>query len=83
MNSNCLIFCFFCLLVLGACNEQTPIPKPKAQIRLEYPQGKLATLETANFIINYNNLANPKENKDLAYTLEYPDMKVAHFLSHR
>jgi gliding motility-associated lipoprotein GldD len=83
MNSNCLIFCFFCLLVLGACNEQTPIPKPKAQIRLEYPQGELATLETANFIINYNNLANPKENKDLAYTLEYPEMKGAIFLSYR
>ncbi len=68
---------------MGACNNQTPIPKPKAQIRLEYPQGELATLETANFSINYNKLANPKENKDLAYTLEYPEMKGAIFLSYR
>lgn len=83
MNSNYLIFCFFCLLALGACNDVTPIPKPKAQIRLEYPQGELATLETASFTINYNNLANPKENKDLAYTLEYPEMKGAIFLSYR
>jgi gliding motility-associated lipoprotein GldD len=28
-------------------------------------------------------LANPKENKDLAYTLEYPEMKGAIFLSYR
>jgi len=83
MKSNYLIFCFFCLIGMAACNDETPIPKPKAQIRLEYPKGELATLETPNFTITYNKLANPKANKDLAYTLEYPEMKGAIFLSYR
>lgn len=74
---------FLCLIVLGACKEYNPIPKPKAQIRLEYPQGELATLETSNFSINYNQLAIPKQNKNLAYTLEYPEMKGAIFLSYK
>jgi gliding motility-associated lipoprotein GldD len=83
MNNNYFILCFFCLFGMAACNDESPIPKPKAQIRLEYPQGELATLETANFSISYNKLANPKENKDMAYTLEYPEMKGAIFLSYR
>ncbi|MFD0799016.1 gliding motility lipoprotein GldD [Maribacter chungangensis] len=83
MTSKYLTFCIVCFFVLVGCKEETPIPKPKAQIRLEYPQGELATLETANFSVNYNKLAIPKENKDLAYTLEYPEMKGAIFLSYR
>lgn len=74
------ILVFF--IALG-CKEAEPIPKPKAQMRLEYPQGKLATLETAQFIVNYNQLANPEQNKDMAYTLEYPHMKGAIFLNYR
>jgi gliding motility-associated lipoprotein GldD len=83
MNNNYFILCFFCLFGMAACNDESPIPKPKAQIRLEYPQGELATLETANFSISYNKLANPKENNEMAYTLEYPEMKGAIFLSYR
>ena len=41
------------LLLVISCKEE-PIPKPKAQMRLEYPAGKLATLETENFIFQYN-----------------------------
>ena len=82
MNYKYLVPCFLCVFFVIGCNEETPIPKPKAQIRLEYPQGKLATLETANFSINYNQRAKPKKNKDLAFTLEYPEMKGAIFLSY-
>ncbi len=74
-------YLFFAIFMVS-CQQETPIPKPKAQIRLEYPQGQLATLETANFSINYNKRAIPKENKDMAFTLEYPEMKGAIFLSY-
>jgi gliding motility-associated lipoprotein GldD len=83
MNCKYFVFGFLCFVFIIGCKEEFLIPKPKAQIRLEYAQGELDTLETANFSINYNQLANPKKNKDMAYTLEYPEMKGAIFLSYR
>lgn len=83
MNNTHVLLYFLVFIIMSGCKESEPIPKPKAQIRLDYPQGKLATLETSKFSINYNQLANPKENKDMAYTLEYPQMKGAIFLSYR
>jgi gliding motility-associated lipoprotein GldD len=66
-----------------SCQDEVPIPKPKAQIRLEYPKGELASLETEDFKFKYNQFASPKINKDNAYTLEYPEMKGAIFLSYK
>ena len=83
MNNTHVLLYFLVFIIMSGCKESEAIPKPKAQIRLDYPQGKLATLETSKFSINYNQLANPKENKDMAYTLEYPQMKGAIFLSYR
>lgn len=83
MNNTHVLLYFLVFIIMSGCKESEPIPKPKAQIRLDYPQGKLATLETSKFSINYNQLANPKENKDMAYTLEYPQMNGAIFLSYR
>jgi len=71
------------LLFLGVSCQDQPIPKPKAKIRLEYPQGNLAELETENFSFKYNQLATPKLNGDKAYTIAYPDMKGAIFLSYK
>jgi len=83
MNCKYLVLYLLCFIFILGCAGEVPVPKPKAQIRLEYPQGALATLETANFSINYNKRANPKENKDMAFTLDYPEMKGAIFLSYR
>lgn len=83
MNHSSVILYLLCFIFIIGCKGESTIPKPKAQIRLEYLKGELATLETANFSIDYNQLANPKKNKDMAYTLEYPDMKGAIFLSYR
>lgn len=75
-----LIVVCFCLFF--ACDEQA-IPKPKAQIRLEYPPGNLLPLETDNFKFQYNQLANAKLNAENAFSLEYPEMKGAIFLSYK
>ena len=69
------------LFVMSCQDEQ--IPKPKAKMRLEYPQGKLADLETENFSFKYNQLANAELNNDKAYTISYPDMKGSIFLSYK
>lgn len=70
------------VLFVTSCQDE-PIPKPKAKIRLEYPQGKLADLETENFSFKYNQLAVAKLNGDKAYTISYPEMKGAIFLSYK
>src|SRR6056297_269143 len=75
-----LIVICFCLFF--GCKEQA-IPKPKAQIRLEYPPGNLLPLETDNFKFQYNQLAKAKLNTENAFSLEYPEMKGAIFLSYK
>lgn len=70
------------LCTVAACKNE-PIPKPKAEIRLEYPQGALATLETENFKFQYNELSKPEANKNKAYTLAYPEMNGAIFISYK
>jgi gliding motility-associated lipoprotein GldD len=69
------------LIFAISCNDG-PIPKPKAKMRLEYPQGKLANLETENFSFKYNQLAKAELNNENGYTIAYPDMKGAIFLSY-
>lgn len=68
-------------LVVGCKGE--PIPKPKAQIRLEYPEGSPTLLETDDFLFRYNGLAQASANMENAYTISYPDMKGAIFLSYK
>ncbi|MFS4468775.1 gliding motility lipoprotein GldD [Maribacter sp. 2210JD10-5] len=75
------VICFVLLLV--NCKEENPIPKPKALMRLEYPQGQLETLKTDNFEFQYNELAKAKANNEEAFTIEYPEMKGAIFISYK
>lgn len=70
------------VLCISSCKEEV-IPKPKAQMRLEYPQVELATLETNDFTFQYNKLAKAEAIKQDAFTLEYPDMKGAIFISYK
>lgn len=71
----------FLLLVLSCKEEQ--IPKPKAQIRLEYPLGKLATIETKDFTFQYNEFANIESSGREAVTLSYPNMNGAIFINYK
>lgn len=71
----------FLLLVL-ACKED-PIPKPKAQIRLEYPAGKSVSLETDDFTFQYNQFANITSRSKESVTLNYPEMKGAIFINYK
>lgn len=77
-----MVLLFVFIVFLGSCEDQ-PIPKPKAQMRLEYPQGASSPLETENFSFDYNELATPNLESETAFSLEYPDMKGAIFLSYK
>lgn len=82
MRIKILVLLFLFFVFLGSCEDQ-PIPKPKAQMRLEYPQGASSPLETENFRFNYNELATPNLDSETAFSLEYPDMKGAIFLNYK
>ena len=82
MNSKSFIGLII-LLFFGVGCQDEPIPKPKAKMRLEYPEGDLAELETENFSFKYNQLAKPELNNDKAFTITYPDMNGAIFLSYK
>ncbi|MBU2900903.1 gliding motility lipoprotein GldD [Maribacter dokdonensis] len=83
MKSKSLVGFFIVFLLMLSCKDEPVIPKPKAKMRLEYPQSKLADLETENFSFKYNQLAEAEPNGDQAYTISYPEMKGAIFLSYK
>ncbi|TLP72925.1 gliding motility lipoprotein GldD [Maribacter sp. ACAM166] len=82
MKSKSLIALVILIFLVVSCQDE-PLPKPKAKMRLEYPQGELADLETENFSFKYNQLANPELNGEKAFTIAYPDMNGAIFLSYK
>ena len=83
MKLKALILFVSLLSIVSSCKEEEAIPKPKAQIRLEYPEGNNIALETDDFKFKYNEFARPDINKNNAFTLEYPEMKGAIFLSYK
>jgi len=70
------------LLVLVACAEET-LPKPGAQLRLEYPEATFGKLETSTFEFQYNERANLKAKNSHSLTLDYPKMKGTIFMNYR
>jgi gliding motility-associated lipoprotein GldD len=71
------------LLVLsGSCREEV-LPKPKAMLRLEYPNTTAGLLQTDNFEFELNALAEVKEQGDKSLTLEYPKMKGSIFITYK
>ncbi|WP_291962312.1 gliding motility lipoprotein GldD [Maribacter sp.] len=83
MKSKSFVKFLAVFLLVTSCKNEQVLPKPKAKMRLEYPQGKLADLETENFKFKYNELARAEPNGDQAYTISYPEMKGAIFLSYK
>lgn len=70
------------LLLFGGCKEEV-MPKPKAQLRLEYPAPEYGELETAHFRFDYNKMARINIENPGALTLKYPEMKGQIFINYR
>lgn len=75
-----LAFVFF-LPFLG-CKEET-LPKPKAMLRLEYPDASTTSLETDMFSFDHNGNARLKSTNNNAFTLDYPQMKGSLFITYK
>ncbi len=70
------------LVGLVGCKEAV-IPKPNAELRLEYPEAQLGILKTDNFEFQYNKMARLKEKKAQSLTLDYPLMKGTIFINYK
>ena len=75
-----LLFVFLTLLL--SC-EETTLPKPKAQLRLEYPSGEMKAFGTEAFRFQYNSQAEVRRENATSYQLEYPKMKGTLFLNYK
>lgn len=71
----------FAILFYG-CKEDV-LPKPKALLRLEYPNAQFGKLETEHFEFEYNNIAKLKNQKSKSLELDYPLMKGSIFINYR
>ncbi len=70
------------LLLFTGCNEEV-LPKPKAMLRLEYPNTEYSLLDTKYFQFKKNVLSDfeQKNNNDL--TLDYPTIKGSLFITYK
>ncbi|MEM7380773.1 MAG: gliding motility lipoprotein GldD [Bacteroidota bacterium] len=70
------------LLCTQSCKEEA-LPKPKAMLRLEYPQVQTTRVNVDRFNFEYNAIAKVKEESDGSLTIDYPSLKGAVFITYK
>lgn len=71
------------LAVLSSCKED-PIPKPPAQLRLDYAAAEYRTYSAdCPFAFEMNKAALLKSKRDCNLTIDYPDMKATIYLTYK
>lgn len=71
------------LLLLGSCQENV-LPKPKAMLKLEFPDGEYSIFEdVCNYKFELNELANPQSKGGCNLVLDYPMMKGAVYITYK
>ncbi len=81
--SNKLFFLILILLCTYSCKDDVLLPKPKAQLRLEYPEAEFQKLVGDIYEFDYNSLANVKNQKGYSLTIDYPTMKGSIFITYK
>ncbi len=77
---------FFAFLFLGiflvGCKEDV-LPKPKAMLRLEYPNASVGQFWTSDYGFEYNKMAKLRIKDNASLTLDYPMMKGSIFINYK
>lgn len=71
------------VLLLSSCKEDVIVPKPKAQLRLEFPKTQYGNLDAKNFQFSMNTMAKIKTQGENSLTLDYPIMKGSIFITYK
>lgn len=74
---------FFAVLLLSSCNDET-LPKPAAQLALQYPEATYDTLvdNGCPFSFEVNELARVLAKRDCSMKIEYPGMDATVYLNY-
>ncbi|MDT0606582.1 gliding motility lipoprotein GldD [Croceitalea rosinachiae] len=74
-----ILFLFF---VFVGCKDEV-LPKPKAMLRLDFPNANYNQSVTKNFVFDLNQTAILKRQNDNGYTIDYPLMKGSIYLTYK
>lgn len=71
------------VFILFSCKDDV-LPKPKAMLRLDFPEGVYEDYEgTCDYSFEKNVLANTKSGNDCSLTLDYPMMQGSIYLTYK
>lgn len=82
MNKTISLLLVIWILLFAGCKEEV-LPKPSAELRLDYPEGTYGRFETNQFEFQYNNRAKLIEQNSHSLSLNYPGMKGTVFMNYR
>ena len=70
-------------IVLTGCKDDV-LPKPKAMLRLEYPEATYKNPDIdCEYMFDQNKFSSIKENKDCSLVIDYPMMKGSIYLTYK
>ncbi len=82
MKLNKILMAVLPFLFIG-CKDEV-LPKPKALLRLDYPEAQYKQLEEdCKYTFESNMLSKIKENKDCSLVLDYPMMKGSVYITYK
>ncbi len=82
MNSR-IVSVLVMVLVLAGCKD-SPLPKPKAMLRLDYPEtGYLQVDYPCNYTFYHNQLSEVQAMDDCSMVLDYPMMKGSIYITYK
>ncbi|PWL40151.1 gliding motility lipoprotein GldD [Flagellimonas aquimarina] len=71
------------LALFVSCKDEV-LPKPKAMLRLDYPNAEYKDLPAdCSYTFDLNTLSEVKENKDCSLVLDYPMMKGSIYITYK
>jgi len=82
MKIKSLLFLLAALMLFIGCKEEA-LPKPKAMLRLEYPNTEYNILDTKYFQFNKNKASEFEQKNNKAITLDYPTLKGSLFITYK
>ncbi len=82
MNKKLIIFLIFLILANISCSNDEIIPRPKAQLRLEYPKPEYEKVKMDSLSFDKSNYAVVERIRSNKFNLDYPKMKAKLYLTY-
>ncbi len=77
------ILLIFSLVLFFACGNEA-VPKPKAMLRLEYPEASFENFSSnCNYLFNKNKEAKIEDKNNCSYDINYTKMKASIFITYK